>query len=148
MYTYMKERKKIGITFFLCIFFCARLFLKVLLIPLIWHKYSSSFLYKMVSFKVSKTCNEWKLEKNSSCHVGKCKFRFSPYLLILTRGGTHRLQYSSHVGNHHSSSSHRDGHSTQTKVHSIPGCPTVKDTIPCLGCTLGLKFKKDSRYIL
>ena len=73
---------------------------------------------------------------------------FPPYLLILTRGGTHRLQYSSHVGNHHSSSSHRDGHSTQTKVHSIPGCPTVKDTIPCLGCTVGLKFKKDSRYIL
>ena len=35
MYTYMKEQKKIGITFFLCISFCARLFLKVLLIPLI-----------------------------------------------------------------------------------------------------------------
>ena len=52
-------------------------------------------------------------------------FSLPPY--TDSRGGTHRLQHSSHVGNHHSSS-HRDGHSTRTKVHSIPGCPTVKDT--------------------
>ena len=77
-YVYLYERtEKNWNNIFSMYFF---LFLKVLLIPLIWHKYSSSFLYNMVSFKVSKTCNEWKLEKNSTCHVGKCKFRFSPLL--------------------------------------------------------------------